>query len=227
MGKQEVIEFEISERCSGALWEIVWERGWQEQKSFSLFIRKGPFLSLLEELVPSRLICEFHVGCVMERRPPNFGYRSSKERNGGRLFFYYWRDVTEEVFAQSRFHDKNGLRDLEAVALAMSNPQNYEELIGLGWDGPFEGFGRCSQVKVHFKNEQWAGIERWEELQEDPLKSALNGFEGGLLDLKGGPLSSEREKLLEWQWLSADAPTDKGITAEQVIRELHRLFSQD
>lgn len=220
----ETIEFDTT-RHSAALGEIIRAKGWQNQKTFSLVIRRGSFLSLIMELIP-HLLCEFHVGCVSDRRPPNFGYEGLSRKVGeNKLTFYYWRHLSLQAFAENKwFHDSRGLRDLEAVALAMSVPQNYEEHIGFAWQRPDGKFGLCSQVRLHFENEKWIRMEGLETLQESFFHSLSVGFQGSIFDLEGGPLSSKKEKLLEYQWLPADILIKKGISAEQAIRELLRFF---
>lgn len=223
----EIIEFDI-ERHSAALWEIICAKGWQNQRIFSLPTRRGPFLSLLMDLIPN-LLCEFHVGCVLDQRPPNFGYQGLKKEVGeNKLTFYYWRDLTSQVFAANKwFHDAQGLRDLEAVAVAMSDPQNYEEVIGFAWQRPDGKFSLCSQIKLHFEKETWIRMENLEVLQKPFFRSLPSGLEGSIFNLTEGPLSSKREKLLEYQGLPATIFIENGISAEQAICELLRFFGCD
>jgi len=220
------ITFGISKKCSTALWEIIRTRDWQSQTScrtsFSLPIRKGPFISLLESLIPHPLIFEFHVGCVLDRRPPNFGYESSsRENNGVKLTFYYWRRLNLEVFQENAwFHDESQMRDLEAVADAMSQPENYEELIGLAGSYRDDGLGRCKQIKLRLKGEQCQNFENLEAIQEEPIRSAVTGFAGSLLDLESGPFNVHRRTLLATEWIFGDVLATCGLDTKQMVEEL-------
>ena len=124
--KEERIEFEISGSCSVGLMQAIHSRGWQSQESFSLAIKKGPIFSCLEKL-ESHPVGLFHIGCSSDVRPPSFEYTIKYgDIRQQLLVFSYQRIVCANTFGRENFfHDSCQLRDLEAVAQALSDPRKY------------------------------------------------------------------------------------------------------
>jgi hypothetical protein len=220
-GKQ-MIEFEISSRCSSALTEIIDERNWEGKKSFTLPIKKGPIFSVIEKLVPS-CICLFHVGCTSDSRPPNFEYweRVGDSHKNGIVDFYYRRWLDLSVFWESNwFRDGKGMRSLEDVASAFSDLRKYAEMVGLSWSGPYRGGGRSAKIILSFKSNQLEMMEGLDESNGEIFRAKMKGFEEGLFDLRDGPLKNEK---LENQGVEK-LFTNRGISIEDLIKDLYQLF---
>ncbi len=219
---KEMIEFEISGRCSTALDEIIRLRGWQEMESFTLSITKGPIFSFIEKLAPN-CVCLFHVGCSSDSRSPNFEYRRKVGDlcNGSEIKFYYERSLELNVFSKNNwFHDENGIRDLEATALALSDPKQYTEEIGFVWTGSYEGFGRNAEINLYFKNHQLEIITGLDQDTEEVFRVKIKSFEKSLFDLRDGFLKSRKTKNQEPEELFKQ----EGISVEDLIKELYQLF---
>ncbi|MCX6764891.1 MAG: hypothetical protein NTU58_04300 [Candidatus Nealsonbacteria bacterium] len=226
--EKELIEFEISDRCSSALANIIQSRGWQEKKSFTLSIKKGPILLFIEKLVPN-CVCFFHVGCSSDSRPPNFEYRRKVENvcEDSEIKFYYERWLELNVFWKNHwFHDKNGMRDLEATALALSDPKEYTEEIGFAWTGSYEGCGRNAEINLHFKNHQLEIIRGLDEDNEEIFRTKIKSFKKSLFDFENGPLKNKKlrnQKQEEFQE-QEELFKQEGKSAEDLVKELYQLF---
>ena len=219
---KEMIEFEISDRCSTALGHIILLRGWQKMKSFTLPIAKGPVFLFIEKLVPN-CVCLFHVGCSSDSRSPNFEYRRKVGDiyKDGEIRFYYERSLELNVFRENNwFHDENGIRDLEATALALSNPKKYTEEIGFAWTGSHEEFGRNAEINLYFKNHQLERITGLDEDTEEIFRAKIKSFEKSLFNLRHGFSKGRKTKNEEPEELFKQ----EGVGVEDFIEELYQLF---
>jgi len=228
--KENSINFEVSDSCSGGLNCSLKSKGWLNQKSFSLSIEKGPIFLLLEELIPD-CVCLFHIGCSDDNRPPSFEHTIKYgDVRQEQLVFSYKRVLYPELcWKNDWFHDADRNRNLEDTAKAMSNPKNYSERITLFWsgsDGKYENFGRTISLELWFKNNRLYGIRGLNDIQDDLFKNNINGFKGSLLDLNEGPLKDEGNRFLNdldtREWIGI-FPKNK-IKVNDFVKEIYRLF---
>jgi len=223
----ERIEFEISDSCSSGLMSSLAARGLHEQKSFALNIEKGPILLFLETIIPN-LVCLFHIGCSSDMRPPSFEYTLKYGDIRHELFiFSYQRTIYPGFFgSQNWFHDCNELRDLEAVARALSNPENYLEKISLSYSGEGDDRGLCQTIRLdlHFENNQLISMRGLDEVHL--LRKILKGFDKSLLDIEEGPLKIDKDIFLndlsakEWDKMFRK----KGLTVYDFVKEIYDIF---
>ncbi len=107
------------------------------QEYFDLQIMEGPLLGCLSKFF--YLKGNFHVGCTADERPPSFGFGigiGSSDTREGSFALGYTRILKLSTFFKNRsFRNANGNRDLEELAKAYNNIENYEEKIGISWTG--------------------------------------------------------------------------------------------
>lgn len=144
------MEFDISHYCSAGLRQVLHVKGLVDKPSFELPIKKHPFFEYMDYLKQKRGIAfvrEFHIGCSSDQRPPNIRYTAKKEGYAGELFFYAEQWINDDVcWKKGYFHDKNGLRDLDAVSAAFNDKAKTNERVRVGWTGPgsvLTGSDRC------------------------------------------------------------------------------------
>jgi hypothetical protein len=226
---RDLIEFEISDSCSGGLNCSLVSRGWQNQKVFSLPIKKGSVFLFLEKLIPD-CVCLFHIGCSSDSRSPSFEHTIKYGDVHESMIFSYQRILYPGVFWDNDwFHDSNGDRNLEATAQALSNSKNYYELIRFSWDGRDDEIKELvlvTTLELSFRNNRLYSIRGLNDIQENSSQKKIKGFKGSLLDLDGGPLKSERGKfsndLNSRDWIKI--LKKNGIEVDDFIKEIYNLF---
>lgn len=205
-------------------------RRWHEQTRFDLVIEKGQVVHFLEKLIPD-FVCLFHIGCSTDSRPPSFEYTIKYgDLRVSRLVFSYRRTLLPGVFFKNNwFHDCTETRDLEAVADALSDPQNYSEEITLSYRGKdenYDGLGRTTSLRLLFKNNLLHRIIGFDEIQENFFKNNIKGFEESLLDLNCGRLKNEKNNCIhitgtkKWSYLFQRNEVD----IYDLIKEIYNLF---
>jgi len=124
------------------------------QEWFKLDIPEGPLLECLAQAFELR--GDFHVGCTADIRPPSFSFSASAGADNSRegsFTIIYGRMLKEDVFLDnasfrkaSAISSSGHVRDLEALAKAYQRLENYEESVGLhwnGWTGDETPHGKC------------------------------------------------------------------------------------
>lgn len=227
--KKNEISFEISDSCSGGLHCAIESRKWQNQKIFSLSIKKEEIFLFLEKLIPD-CICLFHIGCSDDNRPPSFEYTLKYgDIRQELLIFSYERILFPGIcWKYDWFHDSDGNRNLEDTARALSNPKNYFEKISLSWSGEddeCEGLGVSLNLELCFRNNRLYGIRGLNEIQGS-FKNKIKGFNGSLLDLNEGPLKTEKDRFLSdlhaRDWVKIFQKN--GIIINDFVKEIYNLF---
>lgn len=221
--KGEVIEFEISESCSAGLMESIRARKLQGQDRFTLMIKKGPIVVLLEKMIPE-FVCLFHIGCSADGRPPSFEYTEKYgDTKGKKMVFSYRRNLSMGLFVRNEhFRDTKGTRDLEALALALSDPGNYDEHIIFSYSGPDGKMGRSVYFELIIKNHCLHTIRGFKDAPKDFCRKNIRGFEGSILDANRGPLakSASMVGVKKWEALFLE----KGFGLGTVIEDIYDLF---
>lgn len=208
------MEFDITDRCSGALRGILYDRGWAKRKTFSLEIAEGPLLSYVLSL-PTIFRRDFHVGCSDDRRPPSFNMEA---RDNG-LYLTYSRTLTwqsKNMFAR----DKKEHRDLEVVSKEFSNPQVYSERFGLIHEFEEKGIVHNCKIFLRFLNNMWLYLEGADEFYEEERLKNLS--KGTIFDFDNGPYKGN--EILKENFIEAYKLANIGISVGDVTAVFEKIF---
>lgn len=129
--------------------------GEARQDYFELPIEGGSILSYLDSTF--ELTGEFHVGCSIDLRPPNFRFSATKGNRGEGAAFGYKRKLDFDVFQRENFFRKGygmkPIRDLSALSAAYNQRGNYRESVFLEWWRDLSGKYYYSSVSLDFQGD--------------------------------------------------------------------------
>ncbi|UZE94130.1 MAG: hypothetical protein IB618_00965 [Candidatus Pacearchaeota archaeon] len=158
-----------------------------KQKYFDLPIEEGLMLKCLSKFFD--LTSNFHVGCSADIRPPSFAFymfKGSADTREGAFNFYYRRMLKLSTFLENTsFRNERGVRDLESLARAYNQRENYGEKIGISWNGwtgdEDKQFGKTgfsgANISLEFDSNFLKEFDGVDDLSKEPwaFKSPLYG----------------------------------------------------